>query len=176
VNLAYNQGMRMIGAKQTQLSKAPQKELKTMTKHKTISNSLIAAIAFLTVSVPSFAHAQSQSLVSQVSDETSARKADLNANIKRQITTPASSEVQRAQIRNGTRSASPVMLSASAFTAHNNFTTGGSSLFVSPQPTVSAGPIYSRARKQFRSADHDPNSRGSKLVTFVPSFGQKLPE
>lgn len=151
-----------------------------MTRHKTISSLSIAAIALLAAAVPSFAQAQldqssrdmQRSVDTQAIEQTIASNTELIAAAKLRVTTPATSEV----VKNVTRTTSP-RLSASTFKLQNNFTSGASSQFVSSKPTFNyASPSDPSARKQFRSDDYDSSSTGRKLVTFVPSRGQKLPD
>ncbi len=154
-----------------------------MTRHKTISKLSIAAFALLAAAVPSFAQAQLDqssrdmqvSVETQAIEQTIASNAELIAAAKGGVTTPSTSEVDRSSVKNVTRPASP-KLSAGAFKLQNNFTSV-SSQFVSPKLTFNYdSPSAPSARKQYRSDDYDSTSTGRKLVTFVPSRGQKLPD
>jgi len=148
-----------------------------MTRHKTISSLSIAAIALLAAAVPSFAQAQLDqssrdmqgSVDTQAIEQTIASNTELIAAAKLRVTT-----ANRSPVNNVTRTTSP-MLSASAFKLHNNFVSG-TSQFVSPKPTFNYdSPSVPGSKKQFRAGDDDSSS-GRKLVTFVPSLGQKLPD
>jgi hypothetical protein len=149
-----------------------------MTRHQTISSLSIAVIALLAVAVPSFAQAQSnrdaRSPVVTASEQSIVSNTELIAATKSPAGTPAITKAERTSVSNITRTASPLKLSASSFMVQNHYTSATSSHFV-PQQTFSiAAPGDPTARKQFR-ADDDDVSTGTKLVTFVPSRGQKLP-
>jgi hypothetical protein len=147
-----------------------------MTRQKTITSLSIAAIALLAVAVPTFAQAQSAedqpSAATQASEEKTVSGAELIAATKMRGTT---FEFERARFNDSTRTVKQPKLSASDFKAHNSFTSATSSHFVSPQLSASYFvPTDPTAKKQFNSEEYE-GSKGRKLVTFVPSRGQKLP-
>ena len=153
-----------------------------MTRHKTILNLLIAAIALLAAAAPSLAQAQSeqssreaQGLVAAPAiEETLASNLDFTPAIKSRV---ATTEVERTSVNNAARTASPFMLSASAFKAPNHFTAAESGRFVNQQLNFSdAGPKDPAAKKQFRADDDESDSGRTKRVAFVPSRGPKLPQ
>lgn len=152
-----------------------------MTRRKTISSLSITAIALLAAAVPSFAQGQSdqsnrdlQSSVALQSEQAIASNTELIATTRSGVATTARGiEV----VNNVTRTAGPLVLSAKSFQVQNNYTSITSSQFVRPQLSLmDAGPSDPSGRKQFRGDDDNSSSRGRKLVTFVPSRGQKLPE
>ena len=152
-----------------------------MTRQKTISSLSIAAIALLAVAVPSFAQAQSdldaqRPVATEASEQTNVSTTELIAVSNVRVATPAIAGVERTGVVNTTRTASPFRFSASAFKVQNNFTSAGSSHFVSPQVIFSnADPGDPTAKKQFR-ADAGESASGRKLVTFTPSRGLKAPD
>jgi hypothetical protein len=133
----------------------------------------------LAVAVPTFAQAQSAeaqpSAPAQASEETTVSHTELIAATKTRGTASTMFEFERTRFNDSTRTVKQPKLSASDFKARNNFTSATSSHIVNPPLTVSYFvPTDPTAKKQFRSDDND-SSKGRKLVTFVPSRGQKLP-
>lgn len=157
------------------------KETKTMTKSKTISSLSIVAIAWLMAAVPSFGQSQSNreaqsSIATQAGDQVIGSNTELIARKKVGTATPPAFVVERSRVKTVIPTVSPLMLSTSTVKRHFNFNASTSGRFVSSQLVFKDGPKDPHARKQFRWDDDDFSGRGRKLVSFIPSRGQKLPE
>jgi hypothetical protein len=149
-----------------------------MTTHKTISSLSIAAIALLAVAAPSFAQDQSgkdtQSSTSAPAVATLAANTGLRASTKTRVapTTPKAELISAGSVA---PTAKPLVLSSRTFKGQNQFTKAESSRFVNQVNFNAPAPKDPKAKKQFRGDDNSDMS-GRKLITFVPSRGQKLPQ
>jgi hypothetical protein len=95
---------------------------------------------------------------------------------KARVATPGALEVKRVPLKTETQTVSPLLLSASAFRVSDNFNASTSGRWLNSQLIFKDGPKNFRAQTQFGEDDGDFSDRGRRLITFIPSRGQKLPE
>jgi len=136
------------------------KEIKNMTRHKTVSSLSVAATAILFAAIPCFAQAQHDA-------SGTATAIDIT-----QPTLAMNRDLAPKRIASSTRTSSKATqpkLSEAMFT---NSVSAGQPLIISPE--VSFEPRADISKKQF-SADDYSGPAPRPRVTFVPSRGQKLP-